>query len=227
VCWIGGGGGTCAFSGIFSRKAVLCVRSRSLLPIVVRLSRPYKALSMPYNTGNSSRSAIINCRLCCQVYCKPTNAWQSVLLSQNDSHPQVPPRIRYIQKQKTPEMGVLCFWWRWWVSVTQGGRAALATKSVEKYSFFVFARSREPTIMRVFFYLPRSHIKKDAPKASIYVVEVVGLEPTSYAAAKKLSTYLVCLLFLIRATRINTLYKPQKAEYSFKNAFRSLKECSV
>ncbi|MBO5481589.1 MAG: hypothetical protein J6A63_10430, partial [Clostridia bacterium] len=32
----------------------LCVRSRSLLPIVARLSRPYKALSMLCLTGSSS-----------------------------------------------------------------------------------------------------------------------------------------------------------------------------
>ncbi len=51
-------------------------------------------------------------------------------------------------------------WWRWWVSATKGGRAALATKSVERYSFLVFARSREPTIMRVFFDPPRPHIKR-------------------------------------------------------------------
>ncbi len=40
--------------GFFSRKAVLCVRSRSRLPIGVRLSRPYKALSTLCLTGNSS-----------------------------------------------------------------------------------------------------------------------------------------------------------------------------
>ena len=39
---------------IFSRKAELCVRSRSRLPIVAHLSRPYKALSMPCFTGSSS-----------------------------------------------------------------------------------------------------------------------------------------------------------------------------
>ena len=37
------------------------------------------------------------------------------------------------------------------------------------------------------------------------LVEVVGVEPTSYSAAKKLSTYLVYLLFLNSSTRVNTL----------------------
>ncbi len=46
------------------------------------------------------------------------------------------------------------------------------------------------------------------------LVEVVGVEPTSYAAAKKLSTYLVYLLFLTVITRVNTLYNGQKAKYS-------------
>ena len=59
------------------------------------------------------------------------------------------------------------------------------------------------------------------------MVEVVGVEPTSYAAAKKLSTYLVYLLFLNFTTRVNTLCKTQKAEYSYKNTFQFLKECSV
>ena len=59
------------------------------------------------------------------------------------------------------------------------------------------------------------------------VVEVVRVELTSYSAAKKLSTYLFYLLFLNFATRVNTLCKTQKAEYSLKNTFRSLKECSV
>ena len=75
----------CAFSGAVSHKAVLCVRSRSLLPIGVHLSRPYKALTMPCLTGNSSRSAIINCRLCQQVCHYPTAVRQSVLLPQNGS----------------------------------------------------------------------------------------------------------------------------------------------
>ena len=38
-----------------------------------------------------------------------------------------------------------------------------------------------------------------------HLVEVVGVEPTSYSAAKKLSTYLVYLLFLNLSTRVNTL----------------------
>ncbi len=61
----------------------------------------------------------------------------------------------------------------------------------------------------------------------LLLVEVVGVEPTSYSAAKKLSTYLVYLLFLNVATRVNTLCVAQKAKYSFKNAFRFFKECSV
>ncbi len=56
----------------------------------------------------------------------------------------------------------------------------------------------------------------------LFVVEVVGVEPTSYAAAKKLSTYLVYLLFLKFATRVNTLCKPQEAKYSYKNTSRFL-----
>ena len=58
-------------------------------------------------------------------------------------------------------------------------------------------------------------------------MEVVGVEPTSYAAAKKLSTYLVYLLFLNTAERVNTHRVTQKAKYSLKNTFRSYKECSV
>ena len=46
----------------------------------------------------------------------------------------------------------------------------------------------------------------------MFVVEVVRVELTSYAAAKKLSTYLVYLLFLTLAMRVNTLCMPQKAE---------------
>ena len=60
-----------------------------------------------------------------------------------------------------------------------------------------------------------------------HLVEVVRIELTSYSAAKKLSTYLVYLLFLTLALRVNTPYKPQKAEYSLKNTFRFFKECSV
>ena len=44
------------------------------------------------------------------------------------------------------------------------------------------------------------------------LVEVVRVELTSYAAAKKLSTYLVYLLFLKSATRLNTLCVPQEAK---------------
>ena len=59
------------------------------------------------------------------------------------------------------------------------------------------------------------------------MVEVVGVEPTSYSAAKKLSTYLVYLLFLNATTRVNTLRIAQKAEYSLENTVRLAKECSV
>ena len=50
------------------------------------------------------------------------------------------------------------------------------------------------------------------------LVEMVGIEPTSYSAAKKLSTYLVYLLFLKKVTRVNTLYFSQEAKYSLSNA---------
>ena len=62
---------------------------------------------------------------------------------------------------------------------------------------FYDARSREPTIIR------RSSVNAPPPthektprKGVRALVEVVGVEPTSYSAAKKLSTYLVYLLFL-------------------------------
>ena len=71
------------------------------------------------------------------------------------------------------------------------------------------------------------HQRKKTPEGVISLVEVVGIEPTSYSAAKKLSTYLVYLLFLKFPTRVNTLWKPQKAEYSYLNTFRSRQECSV
>lgn len=66
-----------------------------------------------------------------------------------------------------------------------------------------------------------SKIKNTPQGVFSILVEVVGIEPTSYSAAKKLSTYLVYLLFLNFATRVNTLCKTQKAEYSYKNTFRS------
>ena len=62
--------------------------------------------------------------------------------------------------------------------------------------------------------LTTSTNEKKTPKGVISLVEVVGVEPTSYSAAKKLSTYLVYLLFLNPQTRVNTLLKTQKAEYS-------------
>ena len=70
-------------------------------------------------------------------------------------------------------------------------------------------------------------IKSPLIGAFLFLVEVVGVEPTSYSAAKKLSTYLVYLRFLTFAMRVNTLCKTQKAEYSYKNTFRFLQECSV
>ena len=56
--------------------------------------------------------------------------------------------------------------------------------------------------------------KQKIPHAGVFlfVVEVVRVELTSYAAAKKLSTYLVYLLFLNSAGRVNTLHATQKAE---------------
>ena len=55
-------------------------------------------------------------------------------------------------------------------------------------------------------------IKKETVETVSFLVELVRVELTSYAAAKKLSTYLFYLLFLKFATRVNTLYKPQKAK---------------
>ena len=66
------------------------------------------------------------------------------------------------------------------------------------------------------------HQWEKTPEGVISLVEVVGVEPTSYAAAKKLSTYLVYLLFLTFTTRVNTLCKPQEAKYSYKNTSRFL-----
>ncbi len=53
-----------------------------------------------------------------------------------------------------------------------------------------------PIKKRVF--LPRRAILQKNPPLGgfFFLVEVVGIEPTSYSAAKKLSTYLVRLLFL-------------------------------
>ena len=89
-------------------------------------------------------------------------------------------------------------WWRWWESATQGGRAALATKFEKKYYSHLFARSREPTIIRTFSQLPSLPNAKKTPQKGVLLrlVEMVGIEPTSYSAAKKLSTYLVYLFFL-------------------------------
>ena len=48
------------------------------------------------------------------------------------------------------------------VGICPLGRAALATKFKKKYYSPVFAHSREPTIMRIFFELPSLPTKKDA-----------------------------------------------------------------
>ena len=55
-------------------------------------------------------------------------------------------------------------------------------------------------------------IKKETVETVSFLVELVRVELTSYAATKKPSTYLVYLLFLDLITRVNTLYKPQKAK---------------
>jgi len=48
--------------------------------------------------SGAPRSAIINGILCHQVFCNPAVVWQSVLLPQNDSHPRIPSRFRFIKK---------------------------------------------------------------------------------------------------------------------------------
>ena len=88
--------------------------------------------------------------------------------------------------------------------------------------FYPTARpAREPTAIRLSS-VNHLHQRKKTPHGVSSLVEVVGVEPTSYAAAKKLSTYLVYLLFLKFATRVNTLCKPQEAKYSYKNTSRFL-----
>ena len=96
----------------------------------------------------------------------------------------------------------------------------------KRKNFHYGARSREPTIIRRtnIYHL---HQRKKTPEGVISLVEVVGVEPTSYSATRELSTYLFYLLFLNLATRVNTLCKTQKAKFSYKNAFRFLQECSV
>ena len=90
------------------------------------------------------------------------------------------------------------------------------------------APSREPTIIRRLSINHLHQYEKNALLGRFRVlVEVVGVEPTSYSAAKKLSTYLVYLLFLNRFMRVNTPKTTQKAEYSSKNTFRFFQECSV
>ena len=88
--------------------------------------------------------------------------------------------------------------------------------------------AREPTIIR----RPNiNHLHQRTKKRPIkgvrVLVEMVRVELTSYAAAKQLSTYLVCLLFLSLVPRANTLCKTQKAKYSYMRTFRHLRECSV
>ena len=69
------------------------------------------------------------------------------------------------------------------------------------------------TASRDYIRLRRLHTKpfglNKQPKLTVqlrlFLVEVVGVEPTSYSAAKKLSTYLFYLLFLNLQTRVNTL----------------------
>ncbi len=51
--------------------------------------------------SGAPRSAIINCRLCRRPYRKSCVMEQSVLLSQNGSHPQLPLCVRYISKKNT------------------------------------------------------------------------------------------------------------------------------
>ena len=87
------------------------------------------------------------------------------------------------------------------------------TFSVEKFTSTMARPARELTVMR----LPSicttpTNARKNAPKGVRAVVEVVRIELTSYSAAKKLSTYLVYLLFLNFTTRVNTLCKTQKAK---------------
>ena len=55
--------------------------------------------------SGAPRSAIINCRLCRQVYLFPKFVRQSVLLPQNGSHPQLSPRRPVSTNKNTPREG--------------------------------------------------------------------------------------------------------------------------
>ena len=107
-------------------------------------------------------------------------------------------------------------------------RHSLMCHTEEIFPFYG-ARSRAPTGTSSFQRLITStDTQKNAPKGRFRVlVEVVRVELTSYSAAKKLSTYLVYLLFLNRFMRVNTPKTTQKAEYSSKNTFRFFQEGSA
>ena len=130
------------------------------------------------------------------------------------------------QRKKTPQ-GVISLVFARWPQLPKLrkrsplGKASLATNHSVLSFPCVFARSREPTRMRRTS-VNHLHQRKKTPQGVISLVEVVGIEPTSYAAAKILSTYLAYLLFLNPQTRVNTLLRTQKAKYSYKHTFRSL-----
>ena len=79
------------------------------------------------------------------------------------------------------------------------------------------------TVFFVFYLCIRPKKQKSPHGAFCFLVEVVRVELTSYAAAKRLSTYLVYLLFLNYTGRVNTLRVAQKAKYSFKTPSDSFK----
>ena len=60
--------------------------------------------------SSAPRSAIINCRLCRLFFREKYLHWQSVLLSQNGSHPQFLSRIRLHTKQKNTHKGCFFVW---------------------------------------------------------------------------------------------------------------------
>ena len=57
--------------------------------------------------SGAPRSAIINCRLCRQVYHYPTAVRQSVLLPQNGSHPQILSKIQSSNQKESTQQGTL------------------------------------------------------------------------------------------------------------------------
>ena len=91
-------------------------------------------------------------------------------------------------------------------------------------SVVIFTLKRDDIRLAAMIYqvcdLDKKILQKRYPFLQYVLVEVVRVELTSYSAAKKLSTYLVYLLFLNFATRVNTLCETQKAEYSLQNTFR-------